>query len=133
MTTTDVYSHGVPAEDDFGYVQAIRSGELIHVSGQLALDEAGAFRHADDFEAQLELTHANFDRILKHYGATRNQIVSQVLYVVGLQRHAGAMAKGNRAYFGDHRPVSTAVGITDLTFPGQVVEISAIVDTTLPR
>ncbi|EFE66334.1 MULTISPECIES: RidA family protein [Streptomyces] len=132
MATIDVFHHDVPAESDFGYAQAIRSGELIHVSGQLALDGTGEFRHADDFTAQLEQTYANTDKVLDHYGVTRNQIVSQVLYVVDLRRNAAATAKGNRAYFGDHHPVSTVLGVTELTFPGQVVEISFVVDTRLP-
>ena len=39
MATIDVLNHNVPAESDFGCSQAIKSGELIHVSGQLSLDE----------------------------------------------------------------------------------------------
>jgi 2-iminobutanoate/2-iminopropanoate deaminase len=132
MATIDVFNHNVPAEGDFGYAQAIRSGELIHVSGQVAFDETGAFRHADDFAAQLTLVHANADKVLDHYGATRNQVISQTLYLVNLQQNAVAMAEANRAYFGDHRPVSTAIGVTELTFPGQLIEISFVVDTTLP-
>ncbi|CAM5253792.1 RidA family protein [Streptomyces griseomycini] len=132
MATIDVFHHDVPAESDFGYSQAIRSGELIHVSGQLSLDEAGEFRHAGDFAAQLKQTHANMDKVLDHYGATRNQVVSQTLYVVDLRQHAEATAEGNLAYFGDHRPTSTVIGVTELTFPGQVIEISLLVDTKLP-
>ncbi|PRX96642.1 RidA family protein [Allonocardiopsis opalescens] len=132
MATTEVYEHGVPAESEFGYAQAVRSGDLIHVSGQLAFDDAGGLFAPDDFAAQLERTHANIDRVLAHYGATRRQIVSQVLYVVGLVRNAAAVAEGNRAYFGGHRAAATAVGVTELTFPGQLVEISCVIDTSLP-
>ncbi|MEU5582472.1 RidA family protein [Streptomyces huasconensis] len=132
MATIDVFQHGIPAESDFGYAQAIRSGELIHVSGQLSLDEAGTFRHADDFTAQLQATYTNLDKILGHYGATRRQVVSQNLYVVNLRQHATAAAEGNLAYFGGHHPASTVVGVTELTFPGQVVEISFVVDMRLP-
>ncbi|AXE89965.1 RidA family protein [Streptomyces sp. Go-475] len=132
MSTLDVYDHGIPAERHFGYAQAIRSGELIHVSGQLSFDEAGAFDPADDLAAQLERTYVNMDRVLAHYGVTRRQIVSQTLYVVDLVRNAEVVAEGNRAYFGTHRPVSTALGVTELTFPGQLVEISCVADTRLP-
>ncbi|MFC8370326.1 MULTISPECIES: RidA family protein [unclassified Streptomyces] len=132
MTTLDVFSYDVPAESDFGYSQAIRSGELVHVSGQLAFDDAGEFLHAGDFAAQLEQTYANMDKVLDHYGATRNQIVSQTLYVVDLRQNATAAAEGNLAYFGDHRPASTVVGVTELTLPGQVVEIGFVIDTKLP-
>ncbi|MCT9139200.1 RidA family protein [Streptomyces violarus] len=132
MTTPDVYDHGIPAEPHFGYTQAIRSGDLIHVSGQLAFDEAGGFRPEDDVAAQLEQTYVNIDKVLAHYGVTRNQVVSQTLYAVDLVRHADVLAKANRTYFGAHRPVSTALGVTELTFPGQLVEISCVVDTKLP-
>ncbi|MGW5134482.1 RidA family protein [Streptomyces sp. NPDC004135] len=132
MSTLDLYDHGIPAEKHFGYTQAIRSGELIHVSGQLSFDDAGDFDPEDDIAAQLARTHVNLDRVLAHYGATRNQIVSQTLYVVDLVRNADAVAAGNRAYFGAHRPVSTALGVTELTFPGQAVEISCVIDTRLP-
>ncbi|MDQ1050379.1 RidA family protein [Streptomyces sp. V4I2] len=132
MATIDVFNHNVPAESDFGYSQAIRSGELIHISGQLAFDEAGEFLHAGDFAAQLKQTYANTDKVLEHYGVTRNQVVSQTLYVVNLRQNAAATAEGNLAYFGDHRPVGTVLGVTELTLPGQVIEISFVVDTRLP-
>ncbi|WP_086560209.1 RidA family protein [Streptomyces africanus] len=132
MTTIDVYDHGIPAENHFGYAQAIRSGDLIHVSGQLSFDDAGGFDPEDDVAAQLAGTYANIDKVLAHYGVTRHQIVSQTLYVVDLVKNADAVAEGNRAYFGAHRPVSTALGVTELTFPGQAVEISCVIDTKLP-
>ncbi|MEU2364772.1 RidA family protein [Streptomyces noursei] len=132
MTIIDVFNHNMPAENDFGYSQAIKSGELIHISGQLSLDDAGEFLYADDFAAQLKQTYANTDKVLNHYGVTRKQVVSQVLYVVDLRQNAAATAVGNLAYFGDHRPASTVLGVTELTFPGQVIEISYVVDTKLP-
>lgn len=132
MATIDVFHHNVPAESDFGYSQAIKSGDLVHVSGQLSLDETGEFLHADDFVAQLKQTYVNLDKVLDHYGVTRNQVVAQTLYVVNLRQNAAATAEGNLAYFGDHRPASTVLGVTELTFPGQVIEISSVVDTKLP-
>ncbi|MGV9874305.1 RidA family protein [Streptomyces cellulosae] len=131
-STSDVFSFGIPAETDFGYARAVRSGDLIHVSGQLAFDETGGFPHPGDFATQLELTHANMDRVLAHYGATRRQIVSQTLYVADLGRHAAATAEANLAYFDGHRPASTVLGVTELTLPGQLLEIAFVVDTRLP-
>ncbi|MFI8850081.1 RidA family protein [Streptomyces sp. NPDC053499] len=132
MTTIDSFSYDVPAESHFGYSQAIKSGELIHVSGQLSFDEAGEFLYAGDFAAQLKQTYVNMDKVLDHYGATRNQIVSQTLYLMNLQQNAAATMEGNLRYFGDHRPASTVVGVTELTMPGQLIEISFIIDTKLP-
>jgi enamine deaminase RidA (YjgF/YER057c/UK114 family) len=72
------------------------------------------------------------DRVLDHYGATRNQIVSQTVYMVGVQRNAAAVSEGNLKYFGDHRPAATVLGVTELAVPGQVVEIAFVVDLRLP-
>ncbi|MGA4899534.1 RidA family protein [Streptomyces griseoincarnatus] len=132
MATSDLFSYRIPAESDFGYAQAIRSGDLIHVSGQLAFDEAGGFPDPGDFAAQLRRTHTNMDRVLAHYEATRSQIITQTLYVVDLARHAAATAEANLGYFGGHRPASTVLGVTELTLPGQLVEIAFVVDTRLP-
>ncbi|MFE0929036.1 RidA family protein [Streptomyces mutabilis] len=132
MATMDVFNYNVPAESDFGYSQAIKSGELIHVSGQLSFGEAGEFLHAGDFAAQLKQTYANMDKVLDHYGSTRNQVVSQTLYVVNLRQNAAATAEGNLEYFGDHRPPSTVLGVPELTLPGQVIEISFVIDMKLP-
>lgn len=132
MATVDAFNYNVQAESDFGYSQAIKSGELIHVSGQLSFDGAGEFLYAGDFVAQLKQTYASMDRVLDHYGVTRNQVVSQTLYVVNLRQNAEATAEGNLAYFGDHHPTSTVVGVTELTFPGQLIEISFVIDTKLP-
>lgn len=132
MATIDAFNYNVPVESSFGYSQAIKSGELIHVSGQLSFDEAGEFLYAGDAAAQLKQTYACMDKVLAHYGATRNQIVSQTLYVVNLRENFEVTASGNVNYFGAHRPVSTIVGVPDLGFPGQVIEIAFIIDTKLP-
>lgn len=132
MDTIDVFNYNVPVESSFGYSQAIKSGDLIHVSGQLSFGEAGEFLYAGDAAAQLKQTHACMDKVLDYYGATRNQIVSQTLYVVNLRQNFEVTARGNVNYFGDHRPVSTIVGVTELGFPDQVIEISFIIDTKLP-
>ncbi|MFI9233505.1 RidA family protein [Streptomyces rimosus] len=81
MTSVNIFHHDVPAERDFGYAQAIKSGELIHVSGQLSLDEAGEFRYADDFTAQARQAYAKMDKVLNHYGVTRNQVI-EISFIV---------------------------------------------------
>ncbi|MEV4009882.1 RidA family protein [Nonomuraea angiospora] len=132
MTAIDSYSHGVSGEREFGFAQAIKAGETIYVSGQLSHDEEGAFTHPDDLDAQLKQVYANFEKVLAHYGVTRNQVVSQTEYVVNLPEHAAALSVANLAFFGDHRPTSTGVGVASLFFPGQLVEVSFVIDTRLP-
>lgn len=132
MTAIDSYSHTVSGEDEFGFAQAIKVGETIYVSGQLSHDEEGNFLHPGDFDAQLQQSYKNFEKVLAHYGATRNQVVSENQFIVDLPKYNTAMAAANLAYFGNHRPTSSTVGVASLFFPGQLVEISFVLDTRLP-
>lgn len=132
MNRIDSYSHGVSGEAEFGFAQAVKAGDAVYVSGQLSHDEEGDFIHADDFEAQLKQVYINFEKVLDHYGLTRNQVVSETQFIVNLPEHAASMAAANLAYFGDHRPTSSTVGVADLFFSGQLIEVSFILDTRLP-
>lgn len=132
MSTIDSYSHDVSGEKEFGFAQAIKAGDTIYISGQLSHDEEGNFLHADDLQGQFGQVWANLDKVLAHYGVTRNQIVQDGVFVVNLQENAAAVAAAHLAYFGDHRPTSTTVGVEALFFPGQLLEINVLVNTQLP-
>jgi enamine deaminase RidA (YjgF/YER057c/UK114 family) len=132
MTAIDSYSHHVSGEDEFGFAQAVKVGGTIYVSGQLSHDDEGNFLHPGDFDAQLQQSYKNFEKVLAHYGATRNQVVSETQFIVDLPKYNMAMAAANLAYFGNHRPTSSTVGVASLFFPGQLVEISFVLDTRLP-
>jgi 2-iminobutanoate/2-iminopropanoate deaminase len=131
MANVNSYSYQVPEEREFGYAQALEVGNTIYVSGQLSIDENGNFLYPDDFEAQLKQLYANFDKMLEHFDATRAQVVSETQYVVDLRQHSAAMAAANLAYFRGHRPTSTTVGVHSLLFPGQLIEITFVIDTRL--
>lgn len=132
MTTIDSYSHDVSGEKEFGFAQAVKVGDTIYISGQLSHDDGGDFIHADDLDGQFQQIWANLQKVLDHYGITRNQIVQDGVFVVNLPENAAAVAAAHLAYFGNHRPVSTTVGVDSLFFPGQLLEINFIANTTLP-
>ncbi|MDQ0718019.1 2-iminobutanoate/2-iminopropanoate deaminase [Streptomyces luteogriseus] len=132
MTAIDSYSHGVSGEREFGFAQAIKVDHTIYVSGQLSHDDEGNFLNPGDFDAQTAQVFANFEKVLAHYGATRNQVVSETQYIVDLPKYNTAMAAANLAYFGDHRPTSSTIGVASLFFPGQLIETNFVIDTRLP-
>lgn len=132
MSDITSYSHGISAESEFGYSQAIQVGETIYVSGQVSVDGDGNFVGANDIDVQLRTVWANIDKVLDHFGVTRNQVVQDNVYVVDLAENVAAVSASHLAYFGDHRPTSTTVGVSAFFFPGQLVEISVIVRTDLP-
>jgi enamine deaminase RidA (YjgF/YER057c/UK114 family) len=119
------FGFGVPWEDLANYAQAVRAGDRLYVSGQLSHDPDGKFLHEGDIEGQTEVTLANLDVVLRHFGAERTDVVETNIFLVGLRANfAPAMAVCKR-YFGDHRPASNAFGVVELALPEQLIEIAA--------
>ncbi len=119
------FGFGVPWEDAGNYAQAVRAGNLLFISGQLAHDPEGNLLGEGDFAAQAEATWANMDLVLQRFGAARTDIADVTVYVIDLRANFDATAAAGARYFGEHRPAMTIVGTDALAFPTQLVEISA--------
>lgn len=128
MTTpSSKFTFGMPWESLYGYSQAVRAGDTLYVSGQLSHDSSGAFVGVGDFELQMRTTLDNLDRVLGHFGATRDQIVETTVLVKELREHFDTAARLHAAYCGEQAPTSTIMGVSDLALPDQLVEIGAVV------
>lgn len=127
------FSLGMPWEESHGYTQAFKVGPNVHVSGQIPHDDTGNLIGLDDAAEQARAVLRNLDRVLTGIGATRRQITETTIMVVGLSKNLEAISDAHRRYFDTHRPASTALGVAELAFPGQLVEISAQVCFDLPR
>ncbi|MFE7404466.1 RidA family protein [Streptomyces sp. NPDC057557] len=121
------FGFGMPWESAYGYSQAVQVGETVYVSGQLSHDRDGNFVGTGDYELQVRTTLDNLDLVLKQFGAERNQIVETTVLVRNLRENFDTTARLHAEYFGDHRPTSTVMGISDLALPDQLVEIGALV------
>ncbi|WP_330237520.1 RidA family protein [Streptomyces sp. NBC_00525] len=127
------FGFGMPWESQYGYSQAVRAGDTLYISGQVSHDEDGTFIGAGDFGLQVKTTLANLDRVLDHFGATRNQIVETTVLVSDLRANFDTAARLHAAYMGDWRPTSTVMEVTALALPDQLVEIGALVRLDLPK
>ena len=130
--------HGVPAEDDYGYAQAIKVGNTIHVSGQLSHDDKGKlvapaaldkFGKAAEFstmEQQMRTTYANAVKLLARFGATLDNVVEETLYVLDVDAAFAVAGKVRKEAFGTARPqcASNLIGVSRLAFPEQLIEIA---------
>ncbi|MDX3074162.1 RidA family protein [Streptomyces sp. MI02-7b] len=121
------FAFGMPWESLYGYSQAVQAGDTLYISGQLSHESTGAFIGEGDFELQMRTTLGNLDRVLEHFGATRDQIVETTILVRGLREHFDTVARLHAAYCGEHRPTSTVMGVSDLALPARLVEIGAVV------
>jgi len=112
-------------------VVTVRGGKLIHVSGQVAVDERGQLVGGNDLKAQTEQVFRNLELALKGAGATFRDVVKINTYVVNYKpEHRATMHELRARYFSkENPPASTLVGVQSLALADYLVEIEAVAVT----
>ena len=113
------------APKPFGhYVQAMDTGGLVFVSGQLPACLDGASLAGMPFEAQARQSLANLLAIVEGAGLHRNRIAKVTVYLVGVE-HWSAFNAIYAEAFGEHRPARSVVPVPALHH-GYLIELDAI-------
>jgi 2-iminobutanoate/2-iminopropanoate deaminase len=121
-------SLGMPWEKEYGYVQAVKVGDTIYVSGQVSHDDRGNIVGLGDMEAQMRQAYANIQKVLAQYDATMENIVDETLFVTDMNTAFAAAVKCRQDIFsGTPVVASTIVQIQRLAFPELMIEIKCIV------
>jgi enamine deaminase RidA (YjgF/YER057c/UK114 family) len=133
----EVKGFGMPWEDQYGYVQAVKVDDTIYVSGQLShdeqgnlvgaapLDDDGKIRDHSSMETQMRQTYANAKKILSEFGATLDNVVEEVVYVTDMDTAMGIAGQVRKEAYGSEKPqVASTIFVTPrLAFPAQLIEI----------
>lgn len=94
-----------------GYSAAIRSGDLLFVSGQVGSRSDGSAE--PDFEAQVRLAFANLEATLKAGGCTLDDIVDVTSFHTDPERQLGTVLAVKSEMFPQAPyPNWTAIGVT---------------------
>lgn len=131
---------GMPWEDQYGYVQALKVDDTIYVSGQLSHDEQGNFvapapldhngkiSDHSNMETQMRQTYANAKKILGEFGASLDDVVEEVLYVTDMDQAMTVAGPVRKEAYGSVKPevASTILVTPRLAFPTQLIEIKFI-------
>lgn len=107
------------------YTDAVVADGWIWVSGMLALDKDGALVGGDDVGAQAERVHENIGAALRKAGVGFEQVVKVTVYLRRIEDRA-AVNTVRRKFFGESRPASTLVEVSNFVVPGALVEIDAV-------
>ena len=120
-------SLGMAWEKEYGYSQAVKVGDTIHLSGQVSHDDKGNIVGQGDMGVQMRQAYANVEKLLLQYGATIDNIVDEVLFVTDMDAAFAARVKCRQEVFsGNPVLASTIVQIQRLAFPELTVEIRCI-------
>lgn len=106
------------------YSQAIRAGDFLFVSGQLALRPGTTELAGSTIREQTEQVFANLKAILEAAGSSLNQVVKTTVFLQSLSDFAG-MNEVYARYVGEHPPARSTVEVARLP-SGALVEIEAI-------
>ncbi len=106
------------------YSQAVVSGGLVFVSGQIPLDPATGALVGGGFAEQAGRALANVGAVLEAAGCGRSSVVKATVYLTDLARFA-EFNEIYAAFFGDHRPARAVVGVAALP-RGAQVEVDAV-------
>jgi enamine deaminase RidA (YjgF/YER057c/UK114 family) len=121
MQTTRLNPESVaPPIGSYSHAVRVETGDAvwIHVSGQIALDPQGNLVGAGDLAAQTQQVFQNLERILEASEATFADVVKIQTYLTTLE------VRGR--YISGDPPASTAVRVSELLFPGALIEVDVV-------
>jgi len=112
-------------DDNIPLAQGIQAGNVLYISGQIALDPDGKLVGAGDMRAQSQRVFENIEKLLAIAGFRLENVVKITAYLTDMSRF-GEYNEVRGRFLKDHRPASTTVQVGALAFPGLLVEVEAI-------
>jgi len=116
-------------EAEYPLTQAVRIGNLIFVSGQIALDREGKIVGENDLAAQCKKCFENLGEVLEAAGATFKDLVKLTSFFTADITDPAVVRTYfdvREAYLGSHKPASSGVQVKSLIYPGLLLEMDAI-------
>jgi reactive intermediate/imine deaminase len=106
------------------YSQAIRSGKLVFLSGQIPLDPISMTLHNESIEAEIHQVFKNLRAVAEASGGTLNNAAKLTIYLTDLA-HFPKVNEIMAQYFEQPYPARAAIGVASLP-RGAQVEADAI-------
>ena len=106
------------------YSQAVRVGDFLYTSGQIALDPATGEMQSGEIEQETERTIKNIEAILQADGLSLDHVVKTTVYLTDLN-HFVRMNQVYEKFFSTNKPARACVQVAALP-KGAKVEIDAV-------
>ena len=119
-----------PPGGKYTHAIRVRGGELLFISGQVAINAAGDFVGKDDVVTQTRQVFENLGHVLKTAGGSFADVVELMYYIVGRSSVAGFMeartAIFDEAFPDGNYPTATLLVVEGLASEDFLVEVSAV-------
>lgn len=112
---------GSPWEEKMGYCRAVRIGNIIEVSGTVAIVDGEKVK-ADDAYAQTINILERVEKVLEEAGAGMKDVIRTRIFTTNISQFDN-IAKAHGAYFKDIKPTTGIYEISKLVAPEYMVEI----------
>ncbi len=126
MITPHIIDPGWKWDENFPLSQGLKIGNLLFLSGQVAVDTDGQIVGKGDLGAQTRQVFENMKTVLEQAGATFDNVVKMTSYfTTNIQNYEEYFAV-RREYFTKFNPASTGVQVAALAFEDLLLEVEAI-------
>ena len=105
--------------------QGMRVGDLLLISGQTGIDDAGELVSLDDFDAQADQAFRNLGRVLEAGGSSLDRIVKVTIFLTDMNNFP-KIVELRGTWFTPPYPADTIVQVQSLYRPEVEIEIEAI-------
>ena len=123
MSKTIIHTDDAPSAIGT-YSQAVRTGNLVFISGQIPFVPETMEVVEGDFAARARQVFANLRAVLSSANASLADVVKTTVFLADMDDYA-AMNEIYMEEFGDHRPARSAVAVAKLPLGAQI-EIEAV-------
>jgi enamine deaminase RidA (YjgF/YER057c/UK114 family) len=111
-------------EDLVGYSRAVKMGNIIEVTGTVAVDENNQLVGENSAYDQTHYVLQKIEKVLIRAGASMKDVIRTRIYVTDISRWE-EYGKAHGAFFSEIKPCTTMVEVKGLIDPSFLVEIEA--------
>lgn len=114
---------GAPWESVVGYSRAVRIGNIIEISGTVAVDGIEIVGEGDAYQ-QTKFIIEKIENTLQQAGASLENVIRTRIYVTDISQWE-QIAKAHSLFFGSIKPATSMVQVSKLIDERLLVEIEA--------
>ena len=125
MSSTRInYSSGAKWEDIVGYSRAVKVGNVVEVTGTVAVDEENNIIGEGSAYLQTKFIIQKIEAVLKQAGAELHHVVRTRMFVTDIAQWE-EYGRAHGEYFKDIRPCTSMIEVKGLIAPEYLIEIEA--------